>query len=125
MKALEKASVEQEIVRANLERHLRQSEENCQRLEKLNREQTEELDRNKTQFYKISLGYDEKIQEQEMMIRELERVKEEHEKPRVDQTKKSELKSQSSLMFSMASQGGFGDRDKEIDFNLSEVSEYF
>mgnify|MGYP000893376487 FL=1 len=125
MKALEKASVEQEIVRANLERHLRQSEENCQRLEKLNREQTEELDRNKTQFYKISLGYDEKIQEQEMMIRELERVKEEHEKPRVDQTKKSELKSQSSLMFSMASQGGFGDKDKEIDFNLSEVSEYF
>ena len=125
MKALEKASVEQEIVRANLERHLRQSEENCQRLEKLNREQTEELDRNKTQFYKISLGYDEKIQEQEMMIRELERVKEEHEKPRVDQTKKSELKSQTSLMFSMASQGGFGDKDKEIDFNLSEVSEYF
>jgi len=125
VKALEKASVEQEIVRANLERHLRQSEENCQRLEKLNREQTEELDRNKTQFYKISLGYDEKIQEQEMMIRELERVKEEHEKPRVDQTKKSELKSQSSLMFSMASQGGFGDKDKEIDFNLSEVSEYF
>jgi|JI6StandDraft_1071083.scaffolds.fasta_scaffold05325_2 hypothetical protein len=60
-----------------------------------------------------------------MMIRELERVKEEHEKPRVDQTKKSELKSQSSLMFSMASQGGFGDKDKEIDFNLSEVSEYF
>jgi hypothetical protein len=125
VKALEKASVEQEIVRANLERHLRQSEENCQRLEKLNREQTEELDRNRTQFYKISLGYDEKIQEQEMMIRELERVKEEHEKPRVDQTKKSELKSQSSLMFSMASQGGFGDKDKEIDFNLSEVSEYF
>ena len=28
-------------------------------------------------------------------------------------------------MFSMASQGGFGDKDKEIDFNLSEVSEYF
>lgn len=60
------------------------------------------------------------------MIRELEKVKEEQMQPRIDQTRKSELKSQSSLMFSMASQGGFGDKDrdkdKEIDFNLSEVS---
>lgn len=119
MRALEKASVGQEIMRANLERYLKAADEKYAALHKEYREQTEELDKNRGNFHRIMLSYDEKIQEQEIMIKQLEKIRDESHPPRMEQTKRSELKSQSSLMFSANSQIF----DKEIDFALSEVSE--
>lgn len=119
VRALEKASVEQEIIRANLERYLRAADEKYAALHKEYREQTEELEKNRSNFHKIMLSYDEKIQEQEILIKQLEKMRDENPPPRMEQTKRSELKSQSSLMFSANSQIF----DREIDFALSEVSD--
>lgn len=133
LRTLENINLENDISKANLERHLKNAEENNTKLMHEVHQLISELEKKKSQFSSTIISYDERIHQLEEMLTAAETVLKEKEKEEHqhhiphhqsnlltvsnDKVYKSDIKSQSSLMFSNTSQF-YG--DKEIDFKLSD-----
>ena len=126
LKSLEQINLEGDINKANLERYLKNSEENNTKLMQEVSDLLAQQETKKSEYNNAILGYDEKIQELEQNLESAERALKDREESHLnanvatlpnDRVYKSEVRSQSSLMFSNTSQLY---ADKEIDFKLSD-----